>query len=152
MNNYNSVNNSNSTKTNRYFSWDHALEKKYVEFPLIQKSTTINKQFNKKKSLIQKIDDFTSLPDNWDYYGAKAIGNEIVKKSIELVSKLTYLPDVFPTPRNTIQLEYEYKDKYLEIEIFDKHFQILTIIDNIEKEYKEVNEDVIIQLANSFNE
>jgi hypothetical protein len=74
----------------------------------------------KKAAVLDKITDFATLEEGWNGYGSLKISDEVIEIAKNLVLKLQRLPDVFPTGRNSIQLEYENFDSgnYLEIEVF----------------------------------
>ena len=70
---------------------------------------------------IHKVSSFSNLKKGWNGYDAKPISTTLVEMVKEaLVSLSTYQPEVFPTGRNSIQLEYEKENgDYLEFEIFE---------------------------------
>ena len=70
---------------------------------------------------IKKLNDISSLPDNWDGDGATSFASSIIENAKQLIDTLSVQPDIFPTSRNSIQFEYENdKKEYLEFELFDK--------------------------------
>ena len=65
-----------------------------------------------------KIFNFRSLPDGWNGQGALSIPASVITKALEVIKKLDEQPlDVFPTGRETVQIEYDVAGKSLEIEI-----------------------------------
>ena len=70
----------------------------------------------------ETLNRIASLSDNWNQYGAKRFSKELVEYARTIIDKLDSQPDIFPTARNSIQLEYEkIGDFYLEFEIFGKN-------------------------------
>ena len=84
---------------------------------------------------INKINSFASLPDNWDGYGAKSFNGKFLNTVIDILKGLSVQPEVFPTGRDSIQIEYEPSDnKYLEFEIYENGRISM---------YQEINDDDI---------
>lgn len=80
--------------------------------------TKINEQVKKDENL-ERLVDIAVLRDDWDGEGAKAIPGSAVSFAKMLIKTLTFQPKVFPTMRESIQLEFERQDRsYLEFEIF----------------------------------
>lgn len=70
----------------------------------------------------ETLNRIASLRDNRNQYGAKRFSKELVEYVRTIIDKLGSQPDIFPTARNSIQLEYEkIGDFYLEFEIFGKN-------------------------------
>lgn len=68
--------------------------------------------------------EIKQLKDNWDQDGAEKFTESLIKKAREIVANLEdKQPEgIFPTARESIQLEYSNKlnrDDYLEFEIFE---------------------------------
>ena len=63
-----------------------------------------------------KLDSFKELKKDWNGYGAEPFNEEHIEKVKFLVSLLKIQPDIYPTARNSIQLEFGYNE--LEYEIF----------------------------------
>jgi hypothetical protein len=73
----------------------------------------------KQKLVVQKVMSFLNLEENWNTYGALPFKFDLVQKVVEIIHKLNYVPEVFPTGRQSIQLEFENQNTdYLEFEIF----------------------------------
>ena len=67
---------------------------------------------------LKKIDAISNLKTNWNGNGANAFKTELIDKIRRIISALYIQPDIFPTPADSIQLEYDGPDdSYLEIEI-----------------------------------
>lgn len=70
---------------------------------------------------IKRLDEIFALPNNWDGYGATSFSKSLIEDVKQLIHTLSVQPDIFPTLRNSIQLEYENdKNEYLEFELFDR--------------------------------
>ncbi len=63
---------------------------------------------------LMKLDSFKELENDWNGYGAEPFNEEHIEKVKFLVSLLKIQPEIYPTARNSIQLEYG----ELEYEIF----------------------------------
>ena len=77
---------------------------------------------------LKVIGDIQSLKPDWNGYGAKPIPKEVTQISRKIVRTLSKQPDIYPTGRRTIQMQYELADKsYLEFEIYVDHIHILEV-------------------------
>lgn len=69
---------------------------------------------------LSRIDQIKELGNNWNGNGATAFSKELLAKARELVTLLAEQPAIFPTGRDSIQLEYEKQNgDYLEFELFE---------------------------------
>ena len=93
---------------------------------------TLNISFeNERNRLIELLDEFAQLEDNWNGNGAKPFGESLIRKCKEIVNKLTIIPEIFPVANNSIQLEYEKKDGgYLQFNIFEHEITMFTILED----------------------
>jgi len=91
---------------------------------------------NKIKN-IEKLNEFLDLRENWNGNNAKPFKEEVIDKCIDLINLLSIdnQPEIFPTARNTIQFEYDNKNKYLEFEISEKSIDGFFSSENIEKTF-----------------
>lgn len=86
------------------------------------------------------IHKIAHLKDCWDGYNAKAISSVIIERALKLVDFISYEPQIYPTPRGTIQFEfYNKNDNYLEIEIFENNYIVTQITKTEESEYAETD-------------
>lgn len=70
---------------------------------------------------LKRLEDISALSDNWDGEGATSFSSSIIETVNEFIHSVSVQPDIFPTLRNSIQLEYENnKNEYLEFELFDR--------------------------------
>lgn len=80
--------------------------------------TVTMKPFCKCKNAI-RLEEISHLPDNWNGRGADKVSAEFLDYVEGILTGLDVEPDVFPTARDSIQLEYENPTgDYLEFEIF----------------------------------
>ena len=78
--------------------------------------------------------------------------NEISKEKVRnLLDLLPKEPSVFPTSNNTIQMEYEEKNKYLEIEVYESGvLDVYEEIKNKSHHYNNVTLEFIIEKVENF--
>ena len=68
---------------------------------------------------LQELISFLKLEENWDYQGASAFSQDLIEKIQGILLCISVQPELMPTPRDSIQFEYETeKGDYLEIELF----------------------------------
>ena len=77
-----------------------------------------------------KLKKYEKLSDGWSGENSKAIDSEILSKANYLINTLAIQPDIYPTPRGTIQFEYYKNSNYLEFEIFPTENKMLKVIKN----------------------
>ncbi len=90
----------------------------------------------KEPDNLQLLESFKHLQDDWNGYGAKAFSKAFIERIKEIVSGLDKSPKIFPTGRNSVQLEYE-KDNgdYLEFEVYENgEIHCFKIVCGLEKE------------------
>ena len=76
------------------------------------------KPFNKRESL-KRLEQIGNLPDGWNDSEARSFPSEFLLYVRGILSSLEIDPDIFPTARGSIQLEYNNNSgDYLEFEIF----------------------------------
>lgn len=84
-----------------------------------------NKDLSKLNKIMQEISE---LDYNWNGYEAEPISNDLIQKSVKVISKLPKLPFIAPTGRNTIQVEFDLKDgSYLEFEMYANQISVLFV-------------------------
>lgn len=107
------------------------------------------------RDLDSVFDSIIELKDNWNGYGAKSFNKSFVERCRNIIKGLDKEPFIAPTANNTIQLEYENENGYLEFEIYPdmkakvfkqdsdgKHFTFYILA---------VNSEVINMVSYSFN-
>lgn len=76
------------------------------------------KPFCKRKIAI-RFEEISKLPDNWNDRGSNKVSTELLDYVKNILAVLDVEPDIFPTARDSIQLEYNNNSgDYLEFEIF----------------------------------
>ena len=93
----------------------------------------------------RRLNVFRNLQDGWNGYNGKNLSTDLIEKIELLLASLDYQPQVFPTGRNSIQLEkFIDEDNLIEIEISDDEvfaYQILNGEENEEQiSFDKINE------------
>lgn len=101
---------------------------------------------------LQKLNSFYLLEDNWNGYGSLSINPETIETVKTLIATLKYQPDIFPTGRNSVQLQYEkINGDYLEFEIYSKDkIGMLHIISENEIEMNVSIDEIQKQVENFY--
>ncbi len=104
------------------------------------------------KENIQLLESYKTLPHNWNYNEAEPFSGEIVEKVIRIIKKLKSQPQIFPTGRMSIQLEYE-KDNgdYLEFEIFEDKILTYNELGGKEGDESSIDECSLFEKAKEFH-
>jgi hypothetical protein len=84
---------------------------------------------NTLDSLKDKVVSFYAFDTGWDGYTAPPIPTDVITRTLNLIDTLfveifPYTFEVFPTARESIQLESETLDSYLEIEILNNSYEL----------------------------
>lgn len=80
----------------------------------------------------KRLRNFKDLQVNWNGYGAEPIPQAVIDKTEEIIVDLDYQPQIFPTGRGTIQIEYfKDDDNLIEAEVSAEEIYV----------YKEENGD-----------
>ena len=90
--------------------------------------------------------------DNWNDNGAKRFPKEHLDTVTEILKKLPVQPSVFPTALESVQLEYEEKDKYLEFNIYENN-QLDIYYESSKDSYEKsvpLDSKIMIQEINKF--
>lgn len=67
-----------------------------------------------------RLKQIAKLGENWNGYGASPIPNSIIEIVQGLLCVLPIQPEIFPTARPSIQLEYDTADRHIEFEITEE--------------------------------
>lgn len=95
-----------------------------------------------RQNNLNKINDIRHLKKDWNGYGAQEISFQVIKMSEEIIKSVCVQPVIFPTGRNSIQMQYELEDKsYLEFEVFEKKIVCMKVPRRIYEEatFQELN-------------
>ena len=110
-----------------------------IDLCKVQSHETLNKIF--------------SLKDNWNLYGAKHFSIDLIDFVKKLVDKLDSQPDIYPTARDSIQLEYEKSGKYyLEFEIFSStNIKMFLVLEDCNQQItKKITEKELIEIVKAY--
>mgnify|MGYP005762506273 CR=1 FL=1 len=70
---------------------------------------------------LDKLYEIRQLKEDWNGHGSKAISEAVINMSEIIVKNICSQPTIYPTGRNSIQMQYELNDKsYLEFEILEE--------------------------------
>ena len=88
-----------------------------------------------------KLKKYEKLSDGWSGENSKAIDSNILSKAKYLIDILAIQPDIYPTPRGTIQFEYYKNSNYLEFEILSTGTKMLKVLKD--EPYEQVINDLL---------
>ncbi len=137
---------------NKIFSYHNNMEtnEENYNFHATSKNQEI---FNMSLSRnIKKLEKIAKLEDNWNDNGAKRFPKEHLDTVTEILKKLPVQPSVFPTALESVQLEYEEKDKYLEFNIYENN-QLDIYYESSKDSYEKsvpLDSKIMIQEINKF--
>lgn len=124
------------------------------EFDNLKKIYSENYQLKKRIRNINSLLSFKKFSSNWNDDNAEPFSENIIQRSFEIINfpTLKFQPDVFPTGRKSIQLEYEKSNgNYLEIEIFEEKYSAYSEINKEQTEYESITIDDIFRLIDDFH-
>ena len=117
----------------------------------------MNSDLEREKALLRENVDILSeigqWGDNWNNYGAKKFSQELIFKCLQIINagNLNYQPDIFPTARESIQLEYEPdSEHYLEVEVFIDTIKVYKRIKNEKYKFPNLSTEELFELINEF--
>ena len=109
-------------------------------------STSKHLKKQEKAQMIQRIESFSQLGENWNAYGASSFSAEVIKRARSLADDISCEAKVFPTGRDSIQFEFDsIPGKYLEIEVFSDHYAVLFEKGVAQEEYESVSRNYVLQ-------
>ena len=77
---------------------------------------------------LSRLEDMATLEENWNGYGAKGFSAALIAKCKEILNLLPQQPELYPTGRQTIHLQYELEDRsYLGFEISEEKTTYLKV-------------------------
>lgn len=87
------------------------------------------KEDDKLVKNLEKLSYIATFKENWNGYAAVPLSKLLINEVRNILLNLSEQPDLFPTARGSIQIEYELKDKsYLEFEIFEDKIVVMQIL------------------------
>lgn len=101
---------------------------------------------------LNKLYDIKKLEKNWNGYGGLEIDNVVIERAEIFIKNICRQPKMFPTGRNSIQMQYELEDKsYLEFEIYEEKVMCMKVPKRIYKNAVfEKFEDIEIKKLNQI--
>lgn len=102
-----------------------------------------------------KLSEFKELRDGWDGYDAMAIEQQSIENTKRILKMLTNPPELFPTCRGTLQLEYEKTNRdYIEFEIGSKEIRSIHVSPNGEKFKRRwgISEEAFLEVVRTIEE
>jgi hypothetical protein len=81
----------------------------------------------KRKAMMDKITSFSTLPMNWNGYDGHPVPKDAVNIANRVLDETKYIPQAFPTGRESVQLEYLNGDFFTEIEIFSNKITMVCL-------------------------
>ena len=109
-----------------------------------------------KQDSLKTIKDISKLEFDWNGYGANPINKKAIKLSKDIIMILDVQPDIFPTARQSIQMEYRTENgSYLEFEIFEDKITTLEVPHrnynkNIQQKIDPGNYIILSDILNEF--
>ena len=107
----------------------------------------------KKIKNLKRLDDISNLQDNWNDNGAKPFSIQLIDACKEIIAKLYYQPEIFPTAANSIQFEYE-KDNgdYIEFNVYEDKINVYQTNGQTEGRNMTLNIHAIEELSKLIND
>lgn len=120
----------------------------FFSSPSASKKSSFN--INQIRENITRINSFARLNDNWNMNGAEPIQQDVINRALDLIKKLEFQPEIFPTARQSIQFEYENDSQYLEFEIFGDKIDVLIEDNGNTREFSTTSIDEIKELTQNY--
>ena len=77
---------------------------------------------------LDRLDNIALLKDDWNGYDGKKINETSIAVSRNIIRNILKQPVLYPTGRDSIQLQFELKDKsYLEFEVFENRITCMQV-------------------------
>ena len=94
---------------------------------------------------------FLHLKKGWNAGSGLPLPPGVIRRAIDILRKLSFQPEIFPTGRESVQFEYEHNQRELEIEIFEDEVDFLLIEnDGSEKVWSSTNRETIYTTLDHF--
>ena len=106
-------------------------------------------------SNMNKLSEISKLQSNWNGNGALPFSKALIDKVRSILLTLPIQPEVFPTADNSIQLEYDGKNKsYLEFQIYEDADTEIFCVDQLgrEKDWTIANNSSLNEVILQFYE
>lgn len=107
------------------------------------------------KSMIEnlwRLGEISKLDDDWDGFGTESFDATLIDIVRNIIKNVNIQPEIYPTGRDSIQLEYELEDRsYLEFEVFKDKILCMRIPQrNYNKSEYEIIQSVDIKRINEI--
>lgn len=90
-------------------------------------TTNIQRDVNRNR-MMETLKKIGKMKAGWDGADAKALPDDVMRLSRKIVASLDHYMEIFPTRRQTIQIQKTADDKsYLEFEVFPKQIVMLYV-------------------------
>ena len=100
---------------------------------------------------LARLNSFKNLKKGWNGYDAEPLSEKLINRVISIVRILPIQPEIFPTGRESIQLEYHNGENYLEFEIYEDSIDAFKIVDGVETEEADINSLDVLRIIEDFN-
>ena len=78
--------------------------------------------------------------------GKQAFSDSLIDKVKEIILKLKIQPEIFPTGRNSIQIEFKIKEDYIDFELFENGKIVKYFLNSNKKYTRNVSEKNILKI------
>ncbi|MBP3818620.1 MAG: hypothetical protein J6H31_09950 [Butyrivibrio sp.] len=116
-----------------------------------------DKDWAGKNESLRTLTQIQNFECDWDGNGGAIIPNDVILFARNIVMSLDCQPEIYPTKRKTVQMQYELADKsYLEFEIYADRIEMLMVPrrkynDAIERTIKADNYYILNDIVKDFN-
>ena len=119
-------------------SFDAGRRPKYAGYITIPLQASVSGISTAAEASLERLKEIGDLPEDWNGYGAGRFTGRLIDKCGSIVSVLERQPEIFPTGRRSIQLQYTKADNsYLEFEVFEDRTLCLLVPQRIYTRAKE---------------
>lgn len=105
---------------------------------------------------LDRLNNIKNLEEGWNGHGSSAISDIVIERAKKFITYIVKQPLMFPTGRDSIQMQYELKDKsYLEFEIYKTKVMCMFVPKRIYqeaefKEFTDIEMDRFNQIVKEF--
>lgn len=118
---------------------------------VVENNRIVTPDLRRNLATLQEIAD---LQPNWNENGADSFSSDLIRFAASILEQLPVQPDVFPTARNSIQLEFNnQKGDYLEFELFDgEKVKMFYMLASGKHASERINPQILISRVGKFYE
>lgn len=100
---------------------------------------------------LERLQQISELENDWDGEGAQTIDKDLIKTVVNLIGKLRFQPQIFPTACDSIQLEYDKTNgDYLEFEVSQGSTRMFYLGHNGEHYEREIDIELVGKMVLDF--